>query len=134
MFRTASIVLCSAAALAAGAVVRAQSGTAPLTAPAMAPAATHPAWVDDTLEPDGRARISRIEAGTPDLVVLDRGLYSGMRVGASCLVERNSAPVAELIIVATQPNCAVALITDQAKGVTLQSGDAVRLKTITRVI
>ncbi|MGA2051851.1 MAG: hypothetical protein ABSH19_00930 [Opitutales bacterium] len=135
MFRPASIALCTAAALAAGAVVRAQSGAAPIPAGVPAVVATsHPAWVDDTLEPDGRARISRVVAGSPDIVVLDRGLYAGLRVGSPCLVDRNGTSVAELIVVATQPDCAVALITDQTKGITLQSGDQVRLKTITHVI
>ena len=130
MFRSAIVTLCTAAALAAGAGLRAQSGTA---SPAVAPA-SHPSWVDDTLEPDGHARIARVVTGAPDVVVLDHGLYAGLRVGAPCVVERSGNTVAEIVVVTSQSGQAAALITDQAKDVVLQTGDTVRLKTVTRVL
>jgi len=134
MSRLAIVALYTAAAFTAGAVVRAQNGTAsPAPAAAVAPA-SHPAWVDDTLEPDGHARVARVVTGSPDVVVLDHGLYAGLRVGAPCLIERNGSTVAEIVVVASQSGHAAALITDEAKDVTLQAGDTVRLKTITNVL
>jgi hypothetical protein len=124
MYRPAILALLASAAFAAAGLAHAQ-------APA---AASHPAWVDSPVESDGRASITRIIAGAPDVVVLDRGLSAGLRMGAPCLVERNGAPVAEIIIVASQSGRAAALITGQAAGVTLQGGDQVRLKTISRII
>jgi hypothetical protein len=132
MFRTAIVALCTAAALAAGVGARAQNATV-ATAAAVAPA-SHPSWVDDTLEPDGHARIARVVPGSPDVVVLDHGLYAGLRVGAPCLIERNGNTVAEIVVVASQTGQAAALITDEAKDVSLQPGDTVRLKTVTNVL
>jgi hypothetical protein len=93
----------------------------------------HPAWVDDTLEPDGRAAIAQVTPGSPDVIVLDRGLYTGLRVGTPCLVERNGVAIADLVVVASEPGRAAALITGLAKDTTLQAGDKVRLKVIARV-
>ena len=134
MSRLAIVALCTAAALAAGVGARAQNGTvATATAPAVAPA-SHPSWVDDTLEPDGHARIARVVPGSPDVVVLDHGLYAGLRVGAPCIIERNGNTVAAIVVVASQTGQAAALITDEAKDVVLQAGDSVRLKTVSSVL
>ncbi len=132
MSRIVLATLCAAAALAAGTGLRAQNGTAS-PAPAVAPA-SHPTWADDTLEPDGHARIARVVPGSPDVVVLDHGLYAGLRIGAPCLVERNGNTVAAIVVVASQSGHAAALITDEVKDVVLQPGDTVRLKTLTRVL
>ena len=134
MSRTAIVALCTVAALAAGVGARAQKATvATASAPAVTPA-SHPSWVDDTLEPDGHARIARVAPGSPDVVVLDNGLYAGLRVGAPCIIERNGNTVAEIIVVASQTGQAAALITDEAKDVVLQAGDSVRLKTVSSVL
>jgi hypothetical protein len=129
MSRIVIVALCTAAALAAGAGARAQNGTIAAVAPA-----SHPSWVDDTLEPDGHARISRVVPGSPDVVVLDHGLYAGLRVGAPCIIERNGNTVATIVVVASQTGQAAALITDEAKDVVLQAGDSVRLKTVSSVL
>jgi hypothetical protein len=129
MSRIVIVALCTAAALAAGAGARAQNGTVAAVAPA-----SHPSWVDDTLEPDGHARIARVVPGSPDVVVLDHGLYAGLRVGAPCIIERNGNTVATIVVVASQTGQAAALITDEAKDVVLQAGDSVRLKTVSSVL
>jgi hypothetical protein len=129
MSRIVIVALCTAAALAAGAGGRAQNGTIAAVAPA-----SHPSWVDDTLEPDGHARIARVVPGSPDVVVLDHGLYAGLRVGAPCIIERNGNTVATIVVVASQTGQAAALITDEAKDVVLQAGDSVRLKTVSSVL
>jgi hypothetical protein len=129
MSRIVIVALCTAAALAAGAGARAQNGTIAAVAPA-----SHPSWVDDTLEPDGHARIARVVPGSPDVVVLDHGLYAGLRVGAPCIIERNGNTVATIVVVASQTGQAAALITDEAKDVVLQAGDSVRLKTVSSVL
>ena len=72
MSRSAIVVLYTAAALAAAGVVahaQTQAASSPAVAPAaVVVAASHPSWVDDTLEPDGRARfvIAHRDPGMPN--------------------------------------------------------------------
>jgi hypothetical protein len=138
MSRSVIVILHTVAALAvAGVVAHAQTqavASSPAVAPTAVVVASHPSWVDDTLEPDGRASIASVVSGSPDIVVLDHGLYVGFRVGTPCLVERNGTTVGELVVVASQPSRAAALITSQSASTALQAGDQVRLKTLSHVL
>jgi hypothetical protein len=132
MSRSVIVVLHTAAALAAAGLVAHAQTQSVVSRPAVA---SHPSWVDDTLEPDGRARIASVASGSPDVVVLDHGLYVGFRIGTPCLVERNGATVGELVVVASQPSRGAALITSQSvSSGPLQAGDQVRLKTLSHVL
>ncbi len=86
-----------------------------------------PYWVDESIEPSGRAHIARMVFG---VVLLDGGLYQGFRTGVVCTVQREGAPVAQLIIVASEEHRAAALITAQPNTVIITPGDEVRVSTL----
>jgi hypothetical protein len=90
--------------------------------------ADHPAWVDESPGLT-RAHVARVVPGVADVVVLDHGLAQGLRVGTPCLIVRGDQLVGEMMIVASEDQQSAALITTQAKGIAIQPGDDVRLKT-----
>jgi hypothetical protein len=103
---------------------------------AQTPAApARPSWADEPLEASNRATVARVVPGSADIVVLDGGLYQGIRTGVLCVVERADATdappaiVARLVVVASQPEHSAALITALGANVTLRPGDQVRLET-----
>jgi predicted alpha/beta-hydrolase family hydrolase len=137
MFASRSSVILTAAALvlAAGGWARAQSATTVrpplLPADAYRPAhsATHPDWVDESLEPTSHAHITRITEGTADVALLDGGLYQGFRNGVKCVIQRQGATVASLVVVACQENRAAALITER-ENIIIVPGDEVRVSSM----
>jgi hypothetical protein len=133
--RPSFIVSAAALVLAAGGWAHAQSTTARpplLPADAYRPAhsATHPDWVDGSLEPSNIAHISRIIEGKADVVLLDGGLYQGFRNGVNCVIQRKGATVASLVVVATQETRAAALITNQLASIIPLPGDEVRVSSM----
>lgn len=77
------------------------------------------------------ASVLSVYVGTSaDVVVLDAGYDSDFCTGARCRIERNTLPVAEIIIVAAERKQSVALITFLENNQTIQTGDTVKLKTI----
>jgi len=134
-----SSIFCTAAGvlLAAGGWLRAEGATTTeWHAPLLANSASHatnqdrPYWVDESLEPSGRAHIARIVDGKANVVLLDGGLYQGFRTGVVCTVQREGAPVTQLIIVASEEHRAAALITAQPNTVIITPGDEVRVSTL----
>jgi len=104
-----------------------QQPSAPMMIRPAAPTVTvsnHPAWAEETLEPTNHANVLRVEPGPADVVVLDSGLYHGIRTGMKCIVEHNGESVAEIVIVASEPQKAAGLIT---AGTEVRSGDSVRM-------
>jgi hypothetical protein len=139
MFSLRSSILCTAAGilLAASGWLRAEGATTTAWhSPMLANGTSHatnpdrPYWVDESLEPSGRARIARIVDGKAYVVLLDGGLYQGFRTGVVCTVQREGAPVAQLIIVASEEHRAAALITAQPNTVIITPGDDVRVSTL----
>ncbi len=139
MISTRHFALSATAAIlfAAAAGVSAQSpaagaglGNAAASLPA-APSAlslSRPAWLDDDLNPHQIARVASVQPGAADVVVLDSGLYEGLRIGTPCLVSHNGTPVGEMVVVASDKAHAAALIVSQAKGAVITAGDDVGLK------
>jgi len=127
----------AAALVPAAGTVHAQpsAGVRPpmLPADATRPArsATHPAWVDEPIEPSGRARVATVSEGKADVVLLDGGLYQGFHTGVNCVIQRNEKTVAWLVIVKCETDRSAALITNQLATVTPpMSGDEVRIATM----
>ncbi len=130
-------VLFTAAALvlAAGGWAQAQS-VAPVRPPLLPADAyrpthnpNHPDWVDESLEPSGRAHIAHITEGQADVVLLDGGLYQGFRNGVDCVIQRKGATVAQLVVVATEDTRCAALITNR-ENIIVVPGDEVRLSSM----
>jgi len=141
MFRYSSSIFCTAAGilLAAGGCLRAENTPATWHAPLLANGNAKPAtnpdrpyWVDESIEPSGHARITRMVEGKAEVVLLDGGLYQGFRTGVVCTVQRNGESVAnvELIIVASEEHRAAALITALSNTVIITPGDEVRVSTL----
>jgi hypothetical protein len=136
-FRHTSI-FCAATGilLAAGGWLSAAGATTPWHSPLLAGTANRttnpnrPYWVDESIEPSGHARIARMVEGKADVVMLDGGLYQGFRTGVVCTVQREGAPVAQLIIVASEEHRAAALITARPNTVIITPGDEVRVSTL----
>ncbi len=77
------------------------------------------------------AFVAKVASGeVADAVVVNAGYDRDFCTGARCSVERESVPVAEIIIVAATRSRAVALITSLENNQTIQTGDTVKLKTI----
>jgi hypothetical protein len=133
-----SSVFCAAAGLLLAAAGWARAEYAPMEwhAPLLAGNASRatnpnrPYWVDESLEPSGRASITRIVEGKADVVLLDGGLYQGFRNGVVCNVQRKGLPVAQMIVVASEEHRAAALITAQPNTVIITPGDEVRISTL----
>jgi hypothetical protein len=138
MFSLRSSILCTAAGilLAASGWLRAEDATTEWHTPLLANAGSRttnidrPYWVDESLEPSGHARIARMVEGKADVVMLDGGLYQGFRTGVVCTVQREGAPVAQLIVVASEQHRAAALITALPNTVIITPGDEVRVSTL----
>lgn len=136
-FRHTSI-LCAATSilLAAGGLLSANGATVEWHPPLLANTASRianpnrPYWVDESIEPSGHARISRMVEGKAEVVMLDGGLYQGFRTGVVCTVQRSGLPVAQLIIVASEEHRAAALITALPNTVIITPGDEVRVSTL----
>jgi hypothetical protein len=133
--RPSLLLTAAALALAAGGWAHGQS-TATLHPPllpadAFRPAhnPNHPDWVDETLEPSNRAHISRVIEGKADVVLLDGGLYQGFRNGVDCVIMRKGAPVAQLVVVASQDTRSAALISNPGNIIILP-GDEVRVSSM----
>lgn len=85
-----------------------------------------PAFIDQPLEPVGFAVVQSVMAGSSaDLVLLAGGLSAGYRSGMVAKVERESAPIGQILIVEATADQAVALILELAPGQTIQSEDRV---------
>jgi hypothetical protein len=77
---------------------------------------TRPAWANEPIVVTSRTTVSRVIPGKPaDIIILHDGLSQGFRNGLLCVIERNTStgtmPVAEVTVVATQPDQCAALIT-----------------------
>lgn len=79
----------------------------------------------------GQARITQVvAASSSDIVVLDAGHEEGLRQGMVCSVIRADEKLAELVLVDLRPRTASALILNLKSDRSLQSGDAVIVKTV----
>ncbi len=89
-----------------------------------------PTFVGESIYSSNKAVVSVIDSNlVADLVILDGGLEQGLRLGMSCLVERNSKSVGELVIIESESACSAALILNLTDNLTIQPGDSVRIKT-----
>lgn len=129
-------MLFTAAALVLVAGGWAQAQSAAVRPPLLPPGAyrpthslTHPDWVDESLEPSGRAHIAHITQGQADVVLLNGGLYQGFRNGVDCVIQRKGDNVARLVVVACEDNRCAALIT-QRENVIVMPGDEVRVSSM----
>ncbi len=90
------------------------------------PASARPAFVEQGLEPSGRATVKTVVEGTfEDFVVLEGGLRAGFRPGMVAVVERGDRSIARLLIAEANDARAVALILELAPQQTIQSEDRV---------
>ena len=81
---------------------------------------------------DGVAVVGDVVKGkSADLILLDSGYDKNFCTGALCVVKREGIPVAELVIAESEEDCSVALITSLNTKQNVQTGDTVKLKTIT---
>lgn len=93
---------------------------------AVTAASARPDFVGQALEPAGRATVqSVVEGNAGDLVLLDGGLAQGFRAGMVAVVERQSTPVARLLIAEATRDRAVGLILGLSSQQTIQTGDRV---------
>ena len=89
-----------------------------------------PAFVSESIYGSGKASVSVVDSNlAADLVILDGGLEQGLRLGMTCLVERASQTISELVIIQSESSCSAALILNLASNSTIQAGDSVRIKT-----
>lgn len=89
-----------------------------------------PAFVSESIYSSNKASVSVVDSNlAADLVILSGGLEQGLSLGMTCLVERNSQLVGELVIIKSESACSAALILDLADNLTIQPGDSVRVKT-----
>ncbi|CAI8317510.1 MAG: Uncharacterised protein [Opitutia bacterium UBA7350] len=89
-----------------------------------------PSFVKEGLYVANAAPVAEVLAGEKsDLVVIEGGLSQGLRRGMICCIERNNRLVAEVLIIASHPNRAAALILQIARETTIQPGDIARIKT-----
>lgn len=99
-----------------------------LAQPAAADVGT-PEFVRQPLQPLGRGTVVRIVTlAQADVVILAQGYDQGFHPGMRCDVLREGALVAELILVETHATRSAGLITDLLAGLTLRTGDTVRIQ------
>jgi hypothetical protein len=64
-------------------------------------------------------------AASADLILLGSGYRAGLRAGMSCVVTREGAAIAELVLVDLRPHAAAGLITALSADQMIRLGDAV---------
>lgn len=89
-----------------------------------------PAFVAEGLYAPNAAPVAEVLTGeAADLVVIKGGLLQGLRRGMICRIERADRTVGEVLIIASRPHRAAALILQIASETTIQAGDIARIKT-----
>ena len=67
-------------------------------------------------------------AASADLILVSSGYRAGLRAGMSCVVTREGATIAELVLVDLRPHAAAGLITALSADQVIRPGDAVSPK------
>ncbi len=90
-----------------------------------------PSFVGETIYSPNRATVaSVVPSQSADIILLDGGLEQGLRRGMVCTVDRGIRSIGELIIIESRIDRSAGLILDLAPGLSIQTGDIARIKTI----